>query len=226
MPTNTIIAFDLYGTLLSTASIAKDLAVHFGEEKAASLAALWRRYQLEYTWRLNSMTPYQPFSDITRNSLHHALADSSLFLDNASTTQLMQAYDNLSTFPDVAPALKTLATETRFTPVVFSNGTHAMVTNSVRSSPDLAPHEQVFEAIVTVDEVRCFKPHPRVYGHLAKMMGVGEEMGRVWVVSGNPFDVVGGGGGGLVGGEMGGPDVVVRGLGEVVQAVREYSGLV
>ena len=62
MPANTIIAFDLYGTLLSTSSIAKELAVHFGEEKAANLASLWRRYQLEYTWRLNSMcTPISSF---------------------------------------------------------------------------------------------------------------------------------------------------------------------
>lgn len=52
----TVIAFDLYGTLLSTESIAKELATHFGQEKAASLAGLWRRYQLEYTWRLNSMS--------------------------------------------------------------------------------------------------------------------------------------------------------------------------
>jgi 2-haloacid dehalogenase len=51
-----VVAFDLYGTLLSTASIAEALAEHFGEEKAASIAALWRRYQLEYTWRLNSMS--------------------------------------------------------------------------------------------------------------------------------------------------------------------------
>ena len=51
----TVIAFDLYGTLLSTESIAKELATHFGQEKATSLAGLWRRYQLEYTWRLNSM---------------------------------------------------------------------------------------------------------------------------------------------------------------------------
>ncbi len=51
-----IIAFDLYGTLLSTESIAKELSTHFGEEKATSLAGLWRRYQLEYTWRLNSMS--------------------------------------------------------------------------------------------------------------------------------------------------------------------------
>jgi 2-haloacid dehalogenase len=51
-----VVAFDLYGTLLSTASIAESLAEHFGQEKAASVAALWRTYQLEYTWRLNSMS--------------------------------------------------------------------------------------------------------------------------------------------------------------------------
>jgi 2-haloacid dehalogenase len=56
----TVIAFDLYGTLLSTESIAKDLANHFGAEKAATVAALWRRYQLEYTWRMNSMGTFPP----------------------------------------------------------------------------------------------------------------------------------------------------------------------
>lgn len=39
----TILAFDLYGTLLSTESIGKELAKHFGDEKAQSIAALWRR---------------------------------------------------------------------------------------------------------------------------------------------------------------------------------------
>lgn len=51
----TVIAFDLYGTLLSTESIATELAQHFGDEKAKTVSASWRRYQLEYTWRLNSM---------------------------------------------------------------------------------------------------------------------------------------------------------------------------
>lgn len=40
---NIVIAFDLYGTLLSTESIAKELATHFGDEKAGEIAALWRR---------------------------------------------------------------------------------------------------------------------------------------------------------------------------------------
>lgn len=53
----TVIAFDLYGTLLSTESIAEELAKLFGHERAASIATTWRRYQLEYTWRINSMGP-------------------------------------------------------------------------------------------------------------------------------------------------------------------------
>lgn len=55
---NVVVAFDLYGTLLSTESIKKQLAEHFGDEKAATLATEWRKYQLEYTWRLNSMGDY------------------------------------------------------------------------------------------------------------------------------------------------------------------------
>jgi 2-haloacid dehalogenase len=39
-----VIAFDLYGTLLSTESIAKELATHFGQEKAKNIAGLWRRF--------------------------------------------------------------------------------------------------------------------------------------------------------------------------------------
>lgn len=51
----TILAFDLYGTLLSTESVARQLTELFDEEKGKSIAVSWRRYQLEYTWRLNSM---------------------------------------------------------------------------------------------------------------------------------------------------------------------------
>lgn len=50
-----VIAFDLYDTLLSTASISKHLADFIPSETAEPLALLWRRYQLEYTWRLNSL---------------------------------------------------------------------------------------------------------------------------------------------------------------------------
>ena len=155
----------------------------------------------------------------------------------------MKAYDSLSTFPDVSPALEALADEPGITAVVFSNGTNSMVTNSVKSSPDLGPHADVFKKIVTVEEVKCFKPDPRVYYHLAEKMGKGrskQAMSEMWLVSGNPFDVVGaramgmqaawvdrgeaGWTDGLMQDETGKPTAVVKGLGEVVDTVKKYNG--
>jgi 2-haloacid dehalogenase len=51
----TTIAFDLYGTILSTDSIGKELSKIFGDEKAKVIATQARRYQLEYSWRINGM---------------------------------------------------------------------------------------------------------------------------------------------------------------------------
>lgn len=188
---NILLAFDLYGTLLSTESIAKQLSEHFGPEKAALVAATWRKYQLEYTWRYNSMKQFESFSVITKNTLLHTLAENGLQLDDNQVEKLMEAYDSLSTFPDVKPALKKLGSNTDIECVVFSNGTNSMVSNSVKKSEDLSPHSSLFTQIITVDDVKKFKPAPEVYEHLAKCVhkvGLEDEM---WLISGNPFDVVG-----------------------------------
>ncbi|KAL3426451.1 haloacid dehalogenase [Phlyctema vagabunda] len=185
----TVIAFDLYGTLLATESIAKELGNHFGYAKAQSIAAKWRRYQLEYTWRMNSMSLYKPFSEITHASLQHALAEQRVSLSEDDERQLMKAYDSLSMFPDVKPALESLADDSTIDAYVFSNGSDAMVTSSVTQSKSLSPHAGVFKGLVTVEEAQVFKPDRRVYEYLAKR--VGQDMGRIWLVSGNPFDIVG-----------------------------------
>ncbi|KAH9215035.1 HAD-like domain-containing protein [Leptodontidium sp. 2 PMI_412] len=238
-----VIAFDLYGTLLSTESIAKELATHFGDEKAQSIAALWRRFQLEYTWRMNSMGLYKPFSDITHASLEHALAESSVILSEDNIASLMKAYDSLGTFPDVAPGLKDIASSPNITAYVFSNGTDAMVSSSVNQSPSLSSHASVFKDLITVQEVKAFKPHPKVYEHLLKKVGKANDVGSVWLVSGNPFDVVGAravgmqaawvdrkGGHHGAGGwtdqlgslARGGPTIVVDGVEGAVEGIRKW----
>lgn len=50
-----VIAFDLFGTILSTDSIGDEIGKIYGQEAAKAIAPLARRYQLEYTWRCNSM---------------------------------------------------------------------------------------------------------------------------------------------------------------------------
>ncbi|KAL8766677.1 MAG: hypothetical protein Q9209_006607 [Squamulea sp. 1 TL-2023] len=135
---------------------------------------------------------YVSFSTVTRRSLHHALSENNIPSPSEEVvTYLMSAYNTLSAFPDVTPALERLLMSSSVTPVVFSNGTQRMVSDSVHRSPDLSPYSKAFEEIITVEEVQKFKPHPDVYYHLAKKMKRSKEsMGEIWLVSGNPFDVV------------------------------------
>ncbi len=53
---NIVVAFDLYGTLLDTESIAKKLAEYLGQDTGKAVAGLLRSYQTESTFRLNSMS--------------------------------------------------------------------------------------------------------------------------------------------------------------------------
>lgn len=145
----------------------------------------------------------------------------------------MDAYDSLSTFPDVNPALDRLAQNSNIESVVFSNGTNTMVSNSVNKSGSL--HSSVFKDIVTVDAIRQFKPAPEVYAYLAEKVGKTGQESDLWLVSGNPFDVVGARAFGMQAAwvdragagwqdRLGqGPTVVVKDLGEVADAVEKHA---
>ena len=104
---NIVLAFDLYGTILSTSSIASELAKHFGEEKAAAVAATWRTLQLEYTWRLNSMGASAFISPSPTTSLRAPTSPgppfqtpSSPFTPSTKLFAFVITNTSFSTFPD------------------------------------------------------------------------------------------------------------------------------
>lgn len=111
---------------------------------------------LAYT--LNLVEQYQHFSEVTRKSLRHALEEHDLSLNDQDSEKLMDTYYNLSTFPEVNKALRQLETNPDMECLAFSNGTRTMVFNSMNKSTDL--HSSVFTNLITVDEVRLFKPVP------------------------------------------------------------------
>lgn len=79
--------------------------------------------------------------------------------------------------------------------VAFSNGTYDMLHSSIKNVPELGSFGSEGDDIISVDECRKFKPAHEAYELLAKKMGKGplsrEEMSEIWLVSSNPFDVVG-----------------------------------
>ncbi|KIJ56430.1 hypothetical protein M422DRAFT_199106 [Sphaerobolus stellatus SS14] len=188
------IAFDLYGTLLDTSSISKKLGEFLpASANAAAITAEMRKYQLEYSWRVTAMgtDKYENFQEMTRKALKHAVAEAGYPLDDSAVEEVITAYDQLTVFKDVPTTLEKLKNIPSIGTVIFSNGTEKMVGNSIKNCSDLKHFHETVLPFVSVDLVKAFKPSPIVYGHLAKTVGFEDKVSQLWMVSGNPFDIVG-----------------------------------
>ena len=127
-------------------------------------------------------------------SLKHALADSGVRLSAPEIDVVMEAYNSLSVIPDAEQALELLSRDPNIEAYIFSNGTKEMVRASMENVPELSKYSSVIKRMVTVEEVRAYKPDPRTYQHFAMQVGNGtsmEDMKQIWLISGNPFEIVG-----------------------------------
>lgn len=180
---NKAIAFDVYGTLIDTQAVSGRLSELIGD-KAPAIARAWRQKQLEYSFRRGLMRDYRDFSECTRAALLYACRDAAVAISEDSAEQAMQAYAELDAFGDVRPGLDLLH-DKGFSLYAFSNGSRQAVERLLQR----AGIRQYFTDIVSVEDVRSFKPDPDVYAHLLRSCGLSAE--KVFLVSGNPFDVLG-----------------------------------
>jgi 2-haloacid dehalogenase len=96
----------------------------------------------------------------------------------------MEAYLSLTAFPDVKPGLEALR-KRGLRLAVISNGEPKMLEAAARSAGIL----DLFDRILSVEEVQVFKPSPRVYRLGPERLGVSPaELG---FVSSNSWDVCG-----------------------------------
>ncbi|MBX9749674.1 haloacid dehalogenase type II [Arenimonas sp.] len=161
--------FDAYGTLFDFASAAAGCADVL-EAKAAPLTALWRDKQLQYAWLRALQGRYAPFWQVTGEALDYALETLDLPQDGDLRTRLMELYRVLGTFPEVPEVLRKLR-EAGFVTAILSNGSPDMLDSAVQSA-GLGGH---LNAVLSVDEVRTFKPDPRVYQLAVDRLGVPAE---------------------------------------------------
>lgn len=136
---------------------------------------------------------YVDFSQVTRNSLLNALAEHGVNLQDREIENLVDGYNYLTLFPDAKPTLSRIEADPNIHAVLFSNGTGNMVTHAIMHCEDLqAIGATVFKDLVTADQVERFKPSRNSYNHLAEKAGKKpSQMNEIWLISGNPFDIVG-----------------------------------
>ena len=177
------LAFDVYGTLIDTHGLVEQLRQLVGSN-ARSLSETWREKQLEYTFRRGLMDDYLPFSECTRAALEYACAKHNATLTPNQKADLMALYGKLPAFSDVDAGLSALDRD-EFRPYAFSNGTESAVRGLMLSS-GLDRH---FVDMVSVADLKTFKPNPKVYQYFLQRSGGQRE--NSWLISSNPFDVIG-----------------------------------
>ena len=171
--------FDAYGTLYDVHSvIARCESCWPG--KGAQLSQLWRAKQLEYTWQRSLMRRYAPFSTVTREALAYACEALGLELSAAQTEGLMTEYLSLAVYPDVPETMRTLKARKR---AILSNGSPDMLQPLVQHSG------LQFDAVISVDEVRIFKPAPQVYELAVTKLKT--DKSKIGFVSSNCWDALG-----------------------------------
>jgi 2-haloacid dehalogenase len=157
--------FDAYGTLFDYASAALRCRDALGD-KLESLTAIWREKQLQYTWLRTLQGRHADFWQVTGDALDFAMETVGL-TDGALRDRLLNLYLRLDTFPEVPEMLARLKAA-GFKTANLSNGSRDML----RTAVEHAKLAHLLDAVLSVDEVGVYKPHPKVYQLAVDRLGV------------------------------------------------------
>ncbi len=175
------LAFDAYGTLFDVHSVISTCNQVF-PEKGPALSQLWRAKQLEYTWLRSLMGRYEDFWQVTESALVFACRSLNLSCPPATRQKLMDAYLHLDAYPEVPLALRSLST---YKLAILSNGSPRMLAAVVESTG----LGGVFSDVISVDEVKIYKPSPRVYELAPRHLKVPQDV--IGFISSNFWDIAG-----------------------------------
>ena len=157
--------FDAYGTLFDFAAAARKCRDELGSD-VDKLVALWRDKQLQYTWLRATQGLHADFWQVTGDALDFSLE--TLGINKTGLRdRLMTLYLTLDPFPEVPEVLKRLKAAGMRT-AILSNGSPRML-NAVVSAAKL---ETLLDAVLSVEEVGVYKPHPKVYQLAVDRLGI------------------------------------------------------
>lgn len=174
--------FDAYGTLFDVHSAVERHAERLGND-AAAISQTWRTKQLEYTWLRTLMGRYASFAQLTADALDYAL-DTYGVDDAGLRDDLLEAYERLDAYPEVAAVLARLRAAGIAT-AILSNGDTQMLDRAVEAAGIGAG----LDAVISVDSIRIYKPDPRVYGLACTRLGLAPD--EISFQSANAWDAVG-----------------------------------
>ncbi len=173
------VVFDVMGTLFDLSSLRAKL-----DELGAPEAALqaWFGKLLHTATALTLSGQFRPFKEIADPTLRSTLAQ--LGVDDARAGDVLKALGELDPYPDAHDAFARLE-QAGVDAVTLTNGGEEH-TRGLLARARLA---EAVELVITVDEVRAYKPHAAPYHQAASRLGL--TLDRITLVAAHGWDVIG-----------------------------------
>ncbi|MGB8360770.1 MAG: haloacid dehalogenase type II, partial [Acidimicrobiia bacterium] len=169
MATPRLIAFDVNETLLSLEPIRRSLESLFGADPPIGE---WFARLLHGSLIANALDQYRPFGDIGAEALINLAGRRGLRLRAEDALAAIAPMSELPPHPDVIPGVTRLH-DKGYQMIALTNGSTEVAGAQIKN----AGLDDLFLRVISVDEVRRFKPDAVVYRHAADVMGVAiEEM--------------------------------------------------
>jgi 2-haloacid dehalogenase len=182
------LTFDLFGTVLDLGGSLTPVIASFLQERKSGVSpaqvwAEWRYRQRIEQYQDNIVEMgHSGYLPVARRAGVYVLKQFGVEATSADVDHLMDAWQQLQPFGEVRAALEGLSK--RYKLVALSNGEREFLAHLVKNRIGWE-----FDAVISVQEVGAFKPHPGVYRRGAAILGL--EVGQCMMVSANSFDVMG-----------------------------------
>jgi 2-haloacid dehalogenase len=178
----TLVAFDLYGTLLDIASIEDTVRQY--TPMAEQLVDSWRSRQLQLSNLATTTGRYVDFDRITLAALHEIAPRYHLKLAPQDSKRLLDAWTELRPFSDAQFAIES-AKRRGLRSIVLTNA----VESTARNALEYAHIANGFESVLSANEAQVYKPNGAVYRLVTQHCGTPPE--QVALVSCHDLDVSG-----------------------------------
>ncbi len=192
------VVLDVNETLLDLATLAPAVDGAAGGEGAMGE---WLARTLHGSLLANQLGVYRPFAEIAAGALQVVAARRGVALDADGAAAVADGLRTLPPHPDVIPALERLKAA-GLSLIALTNNSYGVAIDQISHS-GIAGY---LDTLLSVDEVRRFKPAPEVY--LMASMRSGVELDRCLMVAAHDWDVRGAQGVGMKGAFLARPGAI------------------
>jgi len=184
----TTLAFDIFGTVLDLTGSMTPPTKNFLQKKGVAVSAegfydQWRtRQRIEQYQDSLMMLGHSGYLETCRKALLYCLRLNNIPFTEVEVRGLMQAWQGLTPYADVAEGLRRL--RKRYKLVALSNGEQPYLEHLEKERMRFG-----FDALISVQRAGVFKPHPAVYRTGALVLG--REPHEIMMVAAHAFDIMG-----------------------------------